>query len=74
MSRCFVTESWVGSGDRVRPTTRPLSLFGDLRFRSSARSFAGLHPEDAGRADAGAAQPRQGSYQREQLRDRWPEG
>jgi hypothetical protein len=48
MSRCFVTESRVRSGDRVRPITRPLSLSGNPRFPSSAWRFAGLHPKMPG--------------------------
>ena len=59
----FVTAAQRPRSLRVRPTTCLISLIDDLRLCSSARRFAGLHPEDARRADAGAAQPRQASYQ-----------
>ncbi len=42
-----------------RPTNPPLSLVGDLRSCRSEQRFRGPLPEDAGRADAGAAEPRQ---------------
>jgi hypothetical protein len=66
-ARYFVTTEVVTGLGRVRPTTYRLSLGSDLRFPSSARRFAGLHPEAARRTDAGAAKPSQTLYQRRRL-------
>ena len=55
-------------GARTHPIIHPPTLIPDLRFHRSEQRFRVPHPEDAGRTDAGAAQPRKAFYQRRYLR------
>ena len=54
-------------GARTRPMTHPLSLMRHLRLHRSEQRSRIPRPEDAGRADAGPAEPRQASDQRGRL-------
>jgi hypothetical protein len=63
-----------GSAVRTRPMTHPLTLARHLRSCRSEQRFRYPPPEDAGRADAGAAEPRQAPEQREREIQRPVEG
>ena len=58
----------------TRPTTSAVSLVCDLRVHHSEQRFRGSLPEDARRAHAGAAQPRQASGKRKRLIRRSTQG
>src|SRR3954447_18341481 len=58
-------------GARTRPITHRRTLWRHLRLWRCEQRFRVPLPQDAGRTEAGPAQPRQASCQRERVIGRW---